>query len=168
MLFHLGVACVSQNMPQKQWDPRPTASQLPLGPCLRPYCSQAVSQSVIEVIYCHQCCTLFLPNNCTKFCAAFFFSECVCVCVYVDSGWPRVLTVSCAGCVCNLWTRRPSFDCYCCCLFAVGVVATAIVDFLCILYIILLYIWVYTHTYMYTFFLNYMYIKSFWINNCFL
>lgn len=39
------------------------------------------SQSVIEVIYFHQCCTLFLPNNCTKFPLLLFARACVCVSV---------------------------------------------------------------------------------------
>jgi len=49
------VAGVSQNMAQ---------TLNPLLPLLAPVLG---SQSVIEVIYCHQCCTLFLLNNCTKF-----------------------------------------------------------------------------------------------------
>lgn len=46
-----------------------------------PHVVRLGSQSVIEVIYCHQCCTLFLPNNCTKFPLLLFARACVCVSV---------------------------------------------------------------------------------------
>lgn len=93
-----------------------------------PHVARLGSQSVIEVIYCHQCCTLFLPNNCTKFPLLLFARACVCLCarvpkcewVCVDSARTgQASTLSCAGCVCNLWTRRPSLSLSICLHFIV-------------------------------------------------
>jgi len=99
-----------------------------------------------------------------------FLLLCVCVCmqvcasvfecVWVDSTG-QVLAVSCAGCVCNLWTRRPSFDC-CCCRCR----CRCRCRFFSTLYYIVIKLFIFCCCFA---FFNYMHnIKKLWIKNFFL